>query len=314
LYVPREVLDTTVFIGREGPNGKTIGGTGFLVSVPLPGVPDGHSSYLVTAGHCVAGRTGLFMRVNSPTGDGTVDVLLPDGDEWWRHPLELRTVDLAVLPIPDPWALDVAGYRWVPLSMFVQDEDFLTDDAIDHGLGIGDDVVSIGLFTVHQGSDRNAPVVRRGTIAMIPDELVWANDDMGFMDLYLIELRSIGGMSGSPVFAAHRSLIGAHGVLSFLGVGLGHYLTPARLGDDDETDAINLGIGMVAPARELLEVLNQEALAGEREDAAKAIRKRAARTEGVMDWADEEGRVSLEGIDPDDALRAMLATPPPKDG
>ena len=53
------------------------------------------------------------------------------------------------------------------------------------------------------GRDRNFPIVRTGHIAMMPDEKipkVKIGDWEGNADAYLIESRSIGGWSGSPVF------------------------------------------------------------------------------------------------------------------
>jgi hypothetical protein len=45
------------------------------------------------------------------------------------------------------------------------------------------------------------PIVRHGNVAMLPTEQV--QTDLGYTDAYLVEVRSIGGLSGSPVFVRH---------------------------------------------------------------------------------------------------------------
>ena len=44
----------------------------------------------------------------------------------------------------------------------------------------------------------NLPIVRLGAIAAMPGEYI--KTDWGCLRAYLIEARSIGGLSGSPVF------------------------------------------------------------------------------------------------------------------
>jgi hypothetical protein len=56
----------------------------------------------------------------------------------------------------------------------------------------------IGLFTRRIGSQRNIPIVRIGNVAALPEELIRTRS--GLMKAYLVEMRSIAGLSGSPVF------------------------------------------------------------------------------------------------------------------
>jgi hypothetical protein len=65
-------------------------------------------------------------------------------------------------------------------------------------IGIGDAVFITGLFSHHPGKARNLRVIRVGNIAAMPDEPV--KTQRGEMEAYLIEARSLGGLSGSPVF------------------------------------------------------------------------------------------------------------------
>ena len=68
-------------------------------------------------------------------------------------------------------------------------------------IGIGDETIISGLFTAVPGTTRNIPIVRHGNIAMMPGEQI--QTDLGFADVFLVEARSIGGLSGSPVFVRH---------------------------------------------------------------------------------------------------------------
>ena len=64
---------------------------------------------------------------------------------------------------------------------------------------MGDEVFVVGLFRHRHGTQRNIPIVRVGNLAALTEEKV-ATNDFGLVDAYLIEARSIGGLSGSPVF------------------------------------------------------------------------------------------------------------------
>lgn len=111
--------------------------------------------------------------------------------------------------LPDDWyysenpAADVA-VMFIPIipgltTHSVAIENFATDEVIQkESIGIGDDVFAIGLFTRKSGEERNTPIMRSGIIASMPEEPFEVEE--GQHDAYLVELRSIGGISGSPVF------------------------------------------------------------------------------------------------------------------
>lgn len=71
-------------------------------------------------------------------------------------------------------------------------------------------VIITGLFSYHHGNKKNLPIVRTGTIAMIPDEMI-LTEKFGNMEGYLIECRSISGISGSPVFVLKPTSIELNG-------------------------------------------------------------------------------------------------------
>jgi hypothetical protein len=127
-----------------------------------------------------------------------------------------------------------------------------------------------------------------GNIAMLPD--VRVPSQLGLMEAYLIEARSIKGVSGSPVFARRtacllfndgrpgdsaRTLHGMTGETHLIGVMHGHWdvkeleINQARiepLGIDRREQGVNLGIALVIPATKLIETLNRDDLMHMREE------------------------------------------------
>ena len=158
-------------------------------------------------------------------------------------------------------------------------------------IGLGDETFAIGLFRHHAGSERNIPIVRIGNIAALPEEAFRTRQ--GLMKAYLVEMRSIAGLSGSPVFVDLPSAgppMAYWGGISdprikppdpeqvnwfryrFLGLIHGHFDIPnlaedSVVEDDDaaESGGINTGIGIVVPAEKITETLYQSDLQQERD-------------------------------------------------
>ena len=148
-------------------------------------------------------------------------------------------------------------------------------------IGIGDEVFATGLFTPAPGTARNVPILRHGNIAMMPEEQI--QTESGFADVYLVESRSIGGLSGSPVFVRPTInarvfnesggktdfVVAGHG-MTLLGLIHGHWdikesdLNKAFFSNDPKR-GVNLGIGIVVPAIKILETLNRHELVTLRE-------------------------------------------------
>jgi hypothetical protein len=80
---------------------------------------------------------------------------------------------------------------------------FATSEKIrEHDIGIGDALFCTALFSRFVGTAKNLPIVRMGVIALMPDEPV-PTKKFGNVEAFLIEIRSLGGLSGSPVFLYH---------------------------------------------------------------------------------------------------------------
>lgn len=248
-------------------------GTLFFLGYPSDEA-DRYFVYGVTAKHILdrASEKGqddaLHIRLNAR--DGTTRWVMSEIDNWFVHPDD-STVDVAVLP----WAPDQQEfeYKIFPITGAVKDEAHRQR----LGIGVGDETFITGLFVNHVGSQRNVPIIRIGNIAAMPEDPV--KTAIGEMEAYLIEMRSIGGLSGSPVFV-NLGLIrkteagigfapegtGLGGPFFLLGLIHGHWeISPAdfdQIVDDGMADPIlvNTGIAVVIPFSKIREVLDQPKL------------------------------------------------------
>jgi hypothetical protein len=101
--------------------------------------------------------------------------------------------------------------------------------------------------------------VRIGNLATLLEKDVAASLGPGWrgmINAYLIEARSIGGLSGSPVFV-HRLDDGTP-KFALLGLMQGHYGTKApKSAEGANEESVNVGIGIVVPADDIEEVFLQ---------------------------------------------------------
>jgi hypothetical protein len=256
---------------ENGRNVLQYGGTAFFVSVPSDANPDHGYIYVVTAKHCIerAKNSGdLFLRIN--TQDGGFELIRVTSE--WDYP-DNEAVDLAVLREQLP---DTLEYTPIPMEMFATNEVIQREQ-----IGIGDNLVITGLFTQHYGTQRNLPIVRTGIIASMPQEQL-QDENTGFeYEAFLAEVRSIGGLSGSPVFVVldpGRLIKGSlrfHHQTFLLGLIRGHWDYGKKTASIDfrgeELEAVNMGIAMVTPIQELFAMLNSEKFAAERKRVDREV-------------------------------------------
>lgn len=266
MLVPDEVRKSVVFIAYRPPGYEEgrlkLAGTGFFIGATIQGT-DRALNYVVTARHVIDGIRlasidgKVYVRVNSASGPPVIAAT--SLEDWCLHPGGV-SVDVAVTPL----ALD-ADYIVIGLDTFV------TDAALSsESIGVGDEVFLTGLFVNHYGRLRNTPVVRTGTIALMPEEPI--ESQLGLIDAYLIEARSVGGLSGSPVFVHIAPAVRwrrepvkeiQFGTKFYLlGLMHGHWETSsAGRGDQldalPETERLNVGIAIVVPAQKILDTLAQ---------------------------------------------------------
>ena len=188
--IPDSALESVVYLypsEADAEDGVQIGGTGFLVVIPIPYVQPAfaHLHCVVTNAH-VIDHGSMVVRLN--TTDGAKTTIALDGAEWFRHP---DGDDIAICPI----GMDPKFHKFKSMhpNMFLTKEIMAMFD-----VGPGDEVFIVGRFINREGKQKNIPSVRFGNIAQMPGEPLIL--DGKEQECFLIEGRSIPGFSGSPVF------------------------------------------------------------------------------------------------------------------
>ncbi len=278
MIVPEEIKKCIAFICEDSKDGPIPRATGFFVSVPSEKFPEKYNwLYFITARHASAKLNGnLLLRLNGL--DNKAKYIKISDVAWHFHPNHSNDpVDVAVIsisPIPD---IDM---KWFPVEGIMTPELFEKE-----GVGIGSEVFITGLFSKVSGENKNSPIVRIGNLAMYPEEKI-KTKDFGDMKAYLIEARSIGGVSGSPVFFcadpfAHipkGSILYATGNSRprfFLG-GLihGHWdISDEQVDFDTSVDKnINIGVASVVPGYKIKETLFSDELIQDRKKKDETLK------------------------------------------
>jgi hypothetical protein len=297
-----QILKSTVYLYRDvndAMNGVRQGGTGFAVSYPFSRDAEHAHYYFVTTDHLARGAP--IVRFNMATG--AVDVKPYRVTDWLSHP---DGDDIAVARfLPD----SVKGFDFLAINVGA----FLTPEAVSNG-GIltGEDVYMIGRYINHDGEQRNLPTARFGSIAMMPLEKIKHRGLL--VDMFLVDMRSLSGYSGSPVIVdmsnanfrnAYRQTVEEsplHRItqvleitesllpLRLVGIDCGHASMHEQLRTPDDEIAeefrhlhvrSNAGIAHVSPAWKILEVLNLPEFVKRREEDEE--RYYGPRSESVTD-------------------------------
>lgn len=290
--IDQQFLDCSIYLyeSREAAKaGQKFGGSGCLVCVGSQPIWDSVKRvtlsfpphvYAVSNAHVA--RKYPIIRLNTVAGD--TDILEPDRDQWIQHP---DGDDLMVAPLDLP--PDKYGYAAINSESFVCRDDTVTS------VGAGDDTFMVGRFINHAGTQRNTPSLRFGSIAMLPFEKVKLGNHM--QEAFLVEMRSISGFSGSPVFVYRPTAAEIEipptdydsagvpitrfaltvedlmGEIEFLGIDCGHVPkfekvvngagTPHPQGWRIDT---NTGMAVVIPAWRLMDLLNTPRLVMQRKE------------------------------------------------
>jgi hypothetical protein len=285
VLVPDDAIKNVVFIGTMVDGIFIPRGTGFIVVIE----EHGHQFLnLVTAEHVISrivdNKWQIWCRANLMDGDAKEFVLPSDG--WTFHPD--HSTDVAVCPFnPNAYNIDYVSYAVNGQFSISATADVLRAEKI----GLGEEIFIVGLFRNHHGTNRNVPIIRVGNISMMKGEPVFTKY-VGYTDAYLVEARSIGGLSGSPVFVSMPPFRVVDGVVTtteglqyyLLGLMHGHFDIP-NLNEDTAIDgdaangaSINTGIGIVIPVEKIIETLNHENLREKRLDVATEYRNRRGAT------------------------------------
>jgi hypothetical protein len=290
--VPNEIRKCVAFLAYKDNGGIKLAGTVFFVGISLPDTTIS-ATYAITAKHVIEGikkktvDNRVYFRLNYK--DIGAELAYMDLKDWYYHPTDASNVDVAVVPMP---LADNMDHLLLPYKDFATEEIILKEK-----IGIGEEVFLTGLFIHHMGAKRNIPIIRVGNISAMPEEPI---NTQGFsnMEAYLVEARSIGGLSGSPVFV-HLGIIrnvdgqtkfatSPEGIFYLLGLMHGHWdLSVSDIDgiaeDEVLSRSINMGIGIVVPAKKIAEVLNQPKLEEMRKEMIADWKRQTAATPDYKD-------------------------------
>jgi len=215
------------------------------------------------------------------TSDGGIATIETLQSDWIFH--DDQTVDVAVTGFPQK-AFDAnIEQSAFPITMFSTGDFFERFDNRKSQIQIGSNVFFPGLFVRHTGEHRNQPILRFGQIAGTPTEPIKPRGSP-VMDAILIEARSIGGLSGSPVFVIPgRPNQDLDSPYFLLGMIHGHYGVKDFLDSADalfaadEVKSVNMGISIVIPAKHILSTLAHPTLAAHRDLRLRELAERDER-------------------------------------
>jgi hypothetical protein len=275
-----------------GPNGRPIVinaaiGTAFFIGFPDERGGAGFEfAYIVTCKHVLREADGSLLpwvavRLNlkaptMPTGYEFMRLPVVDdkGNLLWLDDPDNPSDDVALLPfLPD---LSKFDYKVIPSKLFLTKEVAKQDRFTE-----GDSLYFIGLLPQYYGQNKNYPVVRKGSVALITDELL--DTPTGKQAAYIAEIAAWPGNSGSPVFVnlggmrAGNLTVGES--FAFVGLLEGYFMNRAPVEATETAQAFmgdpsNIGISFVVPADSLLHVLNSA--------KAKEYRDRELKTRGII--------------------------------
>jgi hypothetical protein len=193
VYMPR-ISDAYTHIAayiyasaEDAEEGRAVGGSGFLVHVAFETNKHLSQIYVVTNRHVILRTPTPVIRLNQ--ADGSLGGFITNREDWTLHP---AGDDVAVLPVK--LRRDQMTFKSLGMELFVTPQIIHDED-----IGIGDDTIMVGRFVGHDGKQKNTPSVRFGNIAMMPGDKIVTADGFA-QESFLVELRSLPGYSGSPVF------------------------------------------------------------------------------------------------------------------
>jgi hypothetical protein len=334
MRVEEKVLKSVVFVGNETPRGFIPNGTAVIGLVELD--PNMGNTVLITAAHVlkqIPGET-FSIRVNRRDGSAEVRRINKKSAITFKD----KAIDLAVVPDSlDPSIYDIAPFQ-------VNSENWARAAQEFGEPSPGDEVCVVGLYTTHYGHARNAPVVRIGHIAALPNEKVMT--DVGYVHAYLIECHSIAGLSGSPVYVTIPRIRIRDGEIQHyedayylpLGILIGHHMIrskeaelavpqfqqqPEDRGEDESNemplDERRTGFAVVLPIQHVFQIFESDLMKKIFREAADDLKAKSGFRPASADSPALEVGLPSNDVPPSDRgaftrlLNAAARKPEPKD-
>jgi len=271
--IPDGALSQIVYLYpsvKDAESGSSVGGSGFLVTIPTTIIPGTGFLFAVTNAHVIE-NGNTVVRLN--TKDGKFDTFDFTENDWILHH-DKDDVAICNMPTLNP---DLHTFTEIDADTLLKRHEITA-----YNVGPGDDAFVVGRFVNSQGKLRNIPAVRFGNIAQMPIEPIEQKRVFGKFqqESFLVEARSISGYSGSPVFlilhaAQSRQLEGLRlrtDVFRLLGVQWGYIQDwepvcdkAGRPVDTGLNVKLNTGMMGVVPAWKLMELLMRDDIVAARE-------------------------------------------------
>jgi hypothetical protein len=261
-------------------------GTGFLVGVHDERLKkEENFVYLVTNRHvvqpgiedekpCVVMNYSVMInkKSNAAGSPDTVENAQLGSAITWHYSND-PAVDLAVVPVTlPPSGNESYDALWIPDSLFINEEMVKKKEVVE-----GDPVLFAGLFIqTFNDVHRLEPIVRSGTLAMIPDGTIRTTLKKPGI-IFLTDAHAYHGNSGSPVLVdvARFSNKGGYDyrVLGIVSGGIPESadFTLQAATTYQGTTSANSGISTVVPATQLEEILRSDPLKQDRDAAVSKL-------------------------------------------
>lgn len=219
----------------------------------------------------------VAVRLNTLDGAAVTLPLNTAGNANWFFPDD-KSVDLAVTTFHPPFNLN-------PDIRVLEFDNFAGRESLRlHRIGEGSTVVISGYFLQFPGQRKFQPILRQGTLSMIPDEPMTTTTGRPGA-VYLADVHIFGGNSGSPVLASPQDDAIHAGQRWFIGLVSGYYFEKADARMEIATTvkgdtAANSGVAMIVPADEVKKLIeNDPRLKGYRDAYLSGLQKQSPATQ-----------------------------------
>lgn len=173
--------------------GTDAGGTGFVVGVESVRRPGRWFLYAVSNRHVVWDGGSCVIRLNRR--DGGAEAFETEPTEWTPHP---AGDDLVAIPL----GVGIQPYK----LRFIPERQLITKQSLaELDLGVGDEIFMVGRFIRHDGKETNMPSARFGNVSIMLAN-IWQPGRQFNQESFAVEMRSMSGYSGSPVFVYRTEL------------------------------------------------------------------------------------------------------------
>lgn len=268
MRVPHQFTRSVAFVGvARRDNGRVDPiGTVFFVGRTDPEDPRRCSRvFVITALHVIdllRERTdkNCYLMFNYKNGEHRASHYEFPLDEWFCHPDE--NIDVAVVEYGIPAEID---HLVLPIEALLTKDDVLNDD-----IQLGEEIFIVGLFNRHFGERQFTPIVRIGNLSAFADEPIKGRLSAP-TPAHLIEVLSLGGLSGSPAFLNLGFNRIVHGRIQstpsgdpkvkLLGLVQSHFEQKFYDSPDEDSpiyvERMNIGIALVVPSEAILDTIEK---------------------------------------------------------